>query len=76
MGEIDIMAYQYWYWYVMCKGGNFGTVGMSRSPVVFLNTNLSILEMTRVSKSHGLTVVRPCKKILTQRKILIFAGAN
>ena len=31
---------------------------------------------TRVSKSHGLTVMRQCQKILTLRKIFGFSCAN
>ena len=46
VGEIDISIYQYLY--VKYRGGKFGEFGWSRSTVVFLNTNLSLLEVTLV----------------------------
>ena len=44
--HINILTYQYRY--VKCRGAHRGDFGASRSTVVFLNNNLSVLEVTLV----------------------------
>ena len=54
----------------------FGGGGFCRTSKIFLSVLLSASVKSRVSKSHGLTVLRLCKILLTLRKILRFVCAN